>query len=145
MYIDTQYIYTMYIDVHILCICTSKYINAYIYIYISNFVFGNSSQKLFETTVVGRDTGCLTVLENNGLHQEADILENYGIDSESDVSVLDQDDFSKLSSRGLKPLYVKKLDLWCDTVCERAENMLPSSLNTPASAALLSSEELTRL
>jgi hypothetical protein len=48
-----------------------------------------------------RDTRCLTVLEKKGLHQEADILENYGIAKETDVSGLD---FSKLSSRGLKPL-----------------------------------------
>ncbi len=62
------------------------------------------------------------------------ILENYGIDSETDLFVLDQDDFSKLTSRGLRPLYAKKL--------ERVENMLPSSLNTPVASALLSSEEL---
>jgi hypothetical protein len=50
------------------------------------------------------DTGCynlcwLTVLEKKGLHQEAYILENYGIDSETDLTVLD---FSKLVSRGIK-------------------------------------------
>ncbi len=70
------------------------------------------------------------------------ILENYGIDSETDLLVLDQDDFSKLASRGLKSLYSKKLERWCGAVCERAENMLPSSLNTPAASALLSSESL---
>jgi hypothetical protein len=53
--------------------------------------------------------------------------------------VLDQDDFSKLSSRGLNPLHVKKFELWCEAVREREENMLP---NTPATAALHSSEEL---
>ena len=53
--------------------------------------------------------------------------------------MLDQDDFSKLASRGLKPLDVKKLDHWCESVRERVENMLP---NTPAAAALLSSEAL---
>ena len=72
----------------------------------------------------------------------ADIFENYGIDSETDLLVLDQDDFSKLASRGLKPLYAKKLERWCGTVRERAQNMLPSSLNTPAAEALLSSETL---
>ena len=36
----------------------------------------------------------------------------------------------------------KKLELWCDSVRPRAENTLPSSLNTPAAAALLSSEAL---
>jgi hypothetical protein len=39
-----------------------------------------------------------------GLHQAADILENYGINSETDVSVLDRDDFCKLVSGGLRPL-----------------------------------------
>ena len=42
----------------------------------------------------------------------------------------------------MKPLYAKKLERWCETVCERVENMLPSSLNTPAASALLISEEL---
>jgi hypothetical protein len=86
------------------------------------------------------DTGWLTVLEKNGLCLAADIFENYGIDSETDLSVLDQD--SKLASRGLKPLQVKKLECWCDAVRERSENMLCSSLNTPATAAVLSSEAL---
>ena len=74
--------------------------------------------------------GWLTVLEKNGLRLAAEILENYGIDSETDLSVLDQDDFSKLASRGLKPLHAKKLERWCEAVRERADNMLPSSLNT---------------
>ena len=56
--------------------------------------------------------------------------------------MLDQDDFSKLASRGLKPLYGKKLELWCGAVRERVENMLPSSFKTPAASALLSSEAL---
>ncbi len=87
------------------------------------------------------DTGCLTVLEKNGLRLVTDTFENYRIDSQTDLFVLDQDDFSKLVSRGLKPLHVKKLERWCDVVCERVENMLPSSLNTPT-AEVLSSEEL---
>ena len=86
--------------------------------------------------------GWLTVLEKNGLGPAAAILENYGIDSETDLLVLDQDDFSKLASRGLKPLYGKKLERWCGAVRERAENMLPSSLKTPSASALLSSEAL---
>ena len=53
----------------------------------------------------------LTVLEKNGLGPAAAILDNYGIDSETDLLVLDQDDFSKLASRGLKPLYGKKLGM----------------------------------
>jgi hypothetical protein len=39
-------------------------------------------------------------------------------------------------------LYAKKLERWCGAVRERAENMLPSSLKTPAASALLSSETL---
>jgi len=34
----------------------------------------------------------MVVLEKKGLHQAAGILENYGIDSETDVSLLDQGD-----------------------------------------------------
>ncbi len=49
--------------------------------------------------------------QDMGLHQAAEILENYGINSETDVSVFDRDDLCKLSSRGLKPF---------DTVCARA-------------------------
>ncbi len=40
---------------------------------------------------------------------------------------------------GLKPFHVKKLERWCEPVCERVENMLT---NTPAAEAVLSSEEL---
>jgi hypothetical protein len=75
------------------------------------------------------------VFEKNELCLAADIFENYGIDSETDLSVLDQD--SKLASRGMKPLHVKKLEYWCDAVRERAENMLPSSSNTPVAVAVL--------
>ena len=46
----------------------------------------------------GEDTGCLVVIEKKGLHQAAEILENYGINSETDVSVLDRNDFCKLAS-----------------------------------------------
>ena len=55
-----------------------------------------------------RDKGCLTEFEKKGLHQETEILENYGIDSETDVSVFDQDDLSKLVFSGLKSLDAKK-------------------------------------
>jgi len=54
------------------------------------------------------------LLETNGLLQVVNILEDYGIGSESDVSELNQDDFSKLESLGLKPLEVKKLSRWCE-------------------------------
>ena len=98
---------------------------------------------VFGRMVQQTDKGWLTVLEKNGLRLEADIFENYGIDSETDLSVLDQDDFRKLASRGLKPLHVKKFERWCDALRESAENMLPSSLNTPASAGLVGSEVFT--
>jgi hypothetical protein len=45
-----------------------------------------------------QEDGWLTVLEKNGLVPAAAILENYGIDSETDLLVLDQDDFRKLAS-----------------------------------------------
>ena len=83
------------------------------------------------------EDGWLTVLEKNGLGPAAEILENYGVDSETDLLMLDQDDFSKLACRGLKPLYVKKLERWCAAVRERGENMLPSSLNTPAASLFI--------
>ena len=70
------------------------------------------------------DTGWLTVLEKNGLRPAAEILENYGIDSETDLPVLDQDDFSKLASRGLKPLYVKKLECWLEPYFSVTHSML---------------------
>jgi len=75
--------------------------------------------------------GWLTVLEKNGLGPAAGILENYGIDSETDVSLLDQGDLRNLVSQGLKPMQLKKLERWCDAVRPRAEKTLPSSLNTP--------------
>ena len=46
---------------------------------------------------------------------------------------------------GLKSMEGKKLERWCNAVRARAENMLTSSLNTPAGAALLSSEALNVL
>ena len=64
---------------------------------------------VFGRMVQQTDKGWLTVLEKNGLRLAADIFENYGIDSETDLSVFDQDDFTKLPSPGLKPLHVKKL------------------------------------
>ncbi len=91
------------------------------------------------------DTVWLTVLEKKGLHQTTGILKNYWIDCETDVSLLDRDDFSKLASNGLKPMEGKKLKHWCNTVCTRAENMLPSSLNTTVGVTLLSSETLNVL
>ncbi len=57
-----------------------------------------------------QEDSCLTVMEKNGLGPAAAILDNYGIDSETDLLVLDPDDFKKLASRGLKPLHVKKLE-----------------------------------
>ena len=48
--------------------------------------------------VEGEESGWLSELEKKGLHQAAEILENYGINSETDVSVIDRDDFCKLVS-----------------------------------------------
>ena len=41
----------------------------------------------------GEESGWLSELEKKGLHQSAEILENYGMNSETDVSVFDRDDF----------------------------------------------------
>jgi hypothetical protein len=76
--------------------------------------------------VEGTDAGWLAVLERNGLGPAAEILENYGIDSETDVSLLDQDDLRNLASQGLKPMQLKKLERWCEAVRERAENIMVS-------------------
>ena len=78
----------------------------------------------------GADTGWLSEFEKKGLHQVAEILENYGIDSETDVSLLDQGDLQNLVSQGLRPMQLKKMDHWCETVRARAEKTLPSSLNS---------------
>jgi hypothetical protein len=78
----------------------------------------------------GTDTGWMTVLEKKGLHQVAGILENYGIDSETDVSLLVQGDLRKLVSQGFRPMQLRKLEHWCELVCVRAEKTLPSSLNS---------------
>ena len=64
------------------------------------------------------------MLEKNGLSVAADILEDYGIDSETDLPVLDQDDFRKLACRGLKPLNVKKLELWLEPYFSVTHSML---------------------
>jgi hypothetical protein len=93
----------------------------------------------------GTDTGWMSVLEKKWIHQAAGLLENYGIDSETDVSLLDQGDLRNLVSQGLKPMQLKKLEHWCESVRARAEKTLPSSLNTPTAAALLSSEALNVL
>jgi hypothetical protein len=53
------------------------------------------------------------LLEHHGLLHAADILENYGICSETDVWELDENDFSKLESLGQPPLDGKKLSRWC--------------------------------
>ncbi len=50
----------------------------------------------------GEDTGSMSELEKKGMHQAVGILENYGIASETDVSLLDQGDLRNLVSQGLK-------------------------------------------
>ena len=47
----------------------------------------------------GTPTDWLAVLEKKGLDQAAWILDNYGIDCETDVSFLDQGDLRNLVSR----------------------------------------------
>ena len=47
----------------------------------------------------GEDTGWMSELEKKGLHQAAGIPENYGIASETDVSLLDQGDLRNLVSQ----------------------------------------------
>ena len=64
------------------------------------------------------------MIEKKELHQVAEILENYGIVSETDVSFLDPDDLRNLTSLGFKSLEAKKLDRWCDSVSASVENML---------------------
>ena len=85
-----------------------------------NFFFELGAERCSE--MEEQEDGWLTVLEKNGLGPAAAILENYGIDSETDLLVLDQDDFSKLASRGLKSLYAKKLERWCGAVRERVQS-----------------------
>ena len=71
--------------------------------------------------VKGEDTGWLAVLEKKGLHQAAEILESYRIDSETDVSVLDTS--SCMTSRVLKTLDAKELQRWCDAVRARVDHV----------------------
>ena len=58
------------------------------------------------------------MLEKEGMYQVAHILEEYGIDSKTDVSDLQQDDFSPLESRGFKTLHVKYTSSDC---CDKEE------------------------
>jgi hypothetical protein len=60
---------------------------------------------------------------SNGIYQTVEILDNYGIDSETDVSLVDPNDLSKLVSRDLKPLDDKKFQNWFVDVCTRTDNM----------------------
>ena len=62
--------------------------------------------KFLTLQVEETNKGRRALLEKQGLHQAAYILEKYGIGSETDVSELDQDDCSNLESesRGLSPL-----------------------------------------
>ena len=110
------------------------FFNFSIFQFFPNFFFELGAERCSE--MEEQEDGWLTVLEKNGLGPAATILDDYGIAREADLLVLDQDDFSKLTSRGLKPLYSKKLERWCAAVRERAQNVHV----TPAAEALLSSE-----
>jgi hypothetical protein len=59
---------------------------------------------------------------------QADILEKYRIASETELSELEQDYFSKLDFQGLKPLHSKKVKRWCEAVGARPEEMLPTTV-----------------
>ena len=74
--------------------------------------------------------GWHALLEKKELHQAADILEKNRIGSETDVSELEQHDFSDLESRGL--LHVQNLKRWC----EAGGKMLPSWSTTPAAVLI---------
>jgi hypothetical protein len=56
------------------------------------------------------------LLEKQGLHQAAHILEQYGIGSATEVSELKKDDFSELEARGLKPFHLRKLKHWSEAL-----------------------------
>ena len=60
-----------------------------------------------------KGTGWQALLETQGLHQEAHILDNYGIGSATDVSELEKSDFIELEIRGMNPFQLKKLRRWC--------------------------------
>ena len=93
---------------------------------------------------IGEDTAWLVVLEKKGLYQTTGILENYGIDCETDVSLLDREDFSKLTSNGLKTMEGKKFEHWCNSVCSRVENMLTSSFNVSDNDSGRDAEDITK-
>jgi hypothetical protein len=76
-------------------------------------------------TEVGR--GWHALLEKKELHQVEDILEKNGIGSETDVSELEQHEFSDLESRGL--LHAQNLKRWCE-----AEGKIAFLVNYPSSS-----------
>ena len=84
----------------------------------SKRLFRQNQNELLTLMVEDKDTGWRGLLsEKQGLHQEADILEKYGMDRETDLSELDQHDFSELESLGLKPLHARKLKRLCEAGC----------------------------
>jgi hypothetical protein len=48
--------------------------------------------------VEDKDKGWWALIEKQGLHRAADILEKYGIGSATEVSDLEKDDFSELEA-----------------------------------------------
>ena len=72
------------------CICTSGTKLVPVHVQVQGFGnFAWTGPKLHFNRLLKL---LLVVLEKKGLHQAAGILENYGIDSETDVSLLDQGD-----------------------------------------------------
>jgi hypothetical protein len=69
------------------------------------------------------DTCWLTVLEEQGLYQAVHILENYAIDSETDVSLIDQDDFSQLKSSTKMSALLREYIMHVQHILSSPENM----------------------
>ena len=59
---------------------------------------------------------------------QVDILEKYGIASETELSEIEQDYFSKLEFQGLNPLHSKKVKMCCEAVGARPEEMLHTTV-----------------
>ena len=72
-----------------------------------------------------KGTGWPELLQKQGLHQVADILDKYGIGSATDVSELKDHDFIELEVLGLKPFQLNKVKRWCESA--GATEVLPSS------------------
>ena len=68
-----------------------------------------------------KGTGWSELLQKQGLHQVADILDKYGIGSVTDVSELKDHDFIQLEALGLKPFQLNKVKRWCEAAVATEE------------------------